>query len=1185
MKISLHCSKGKNPFDIKKFFLIMKLTTLLLFVNFLQISAIGFSQTGRFSLHLEKTTIKQALTIIENQSSYKFVYRDSDIENKVVSTNIVNSSIDEVLKVMLNNTGSKFRILDNNLIVIAPEEVLQQKKLIGTVVDEANGQPLIGVTIMLEGTTQGTVTDANGKFNLTLPSNNAVIKVTYLGYLPQIINVKGLTKIDIRLNADVKSLEEVVVVGYGTRKKSDITGSLTSISEKSLKERPVQNAIQAMQGKAAGVDIVSNVRPGAVAGVTIRGTRTISGSTDPLYVVDGIVLFGSINDINPNDIANMEILKDASATAIYGSRASNGVILITTKRGAKGTLTLNYDASVSLENIHSTTDWASSGETIDRMRLAEINGGTYKLGTASLSYPDPTADINKYGNGDYYTIAAIRAGYQWNDPGTFASVKTRASTQAEIALGWPTQVPVYNSGNIPTTDWVSLLTRMSVTQNHLLSLSAGNDISKIYFSFGYLDNEGTQDNQNYNRYTVKINGDITPKKWISAGASVNASLTTQEYGTINRSGSATGAQDAYGVALGEYRMARPFDSTGTMILYPGNNKAGPTWNPLIDMQNSSDETKTFNLQANAFGEVSITPWLKYRMNFGSGFRNTRAGTWQGTQSTLRRTASPQTAKDSYNTGINQSYMIENLLFFDKTFGVHTVGVTLMQSAQDDKSENSAMTVSGVTNDAPRWYDLAANNSSTGPDSYSTGFSERTLTSYMGRVNYSLLNKYLLTATGRFDGASVLATGHKWDFFPSVAFAWKLQEESFVKSIKWVNELKLRAGYGATGNQSISPYTTTGPLSIYKYAFGTGSAIGYQPYNMPNPDLRWERTESVNLGIDFAFLHNRISGTIEAYRTDTKNVLMDENIPSITGYPFITANIGQIRNTGIEISITSVNVQTKDFHWTTDINWSTNKEEFVSLVNGKQDMVGNNWFIGQPTQVYRTYMVDGLWGNTPADLAEIAKWAANGYTFAPGQYKPVEQGTPNYKLEDNDKVIRGTNRPKWIGGLTNTFVYKGFELSAFIYARIGQSYFSSLQPGGSTGGAYVGYVRTMDPNNFWSPTNLNAQWPQPTTNPKASNADVNRATYINDGSFVSVRNISLTYNLEPRLVEKLKMKKLQVYCQILNPFLFGGAVVKAGLNPDDTNGWNSVNSVGDPTGGANNNTMILKSWVFGVRVSL
>jgi len=1162
----------------------MKLTTLLLFINFLQISAAGFSQTGRFNLQMERATIKEALSNIESQSHYKFVYRDADIENKIVSPNLKNANIDEVLTALLAKTGSMFRVLDNNLIVIAPEGVLQQKKVTGTVVDSQTGETLIGVSILIEGTNQGTVTDVNGKFSLNIPNPNAVLKITYMGYMQEKVALKGQIKIDIKLIRDVKSLEEVVVVGYGTVRKSDVTGALTRVTEKTIKERPVQNAIQAIQGKAAGVDIVSNVRPGEVASVSIRGTRSISASNSPLYVIDGIILMGSINDINPNDIASMEILKDASATAIYGSRGANGVVLITTKKGTKGQLSVNYDAAMSLDNINSLTKWASAGETIDRMRTAEINGATYKSGTTTLNYPDPTADINKFGNSDVMTIAAIRKAYEWNDPGTFASVKMRASTAAEIAAGYPAQVPVYNSANIPTTNWVDLLTRTSVTQNHLLSLSAGNETSKIYFSFGYLDNEGTQKNQNYNRYTIKLNGEITPKKWLTTGASINASMTRQEYGTINRSGSSTGANDMYGVALSQYRMAQPYDTTGTMILYPGNNKSAPVWNPNIDLQNSSDETRTLNLQANAFAEVTLLPWLKYRMNFGSGYRATRTGTWQGTQSTLRRTASPQTAKDSYATTENDQFMVENLLYVNKTFGVHTFGATLMQSAQYNRSENSNMTASGVTNDAPKWYDLAANNSSTGPDSYGTGFVESALTSYMGRINYSLMDKYLLTATGRFDGASVLAEGHKWDFFPSFSLAWKLQQEKFIKPITWINELKLRTGYGVTGNSAVGAYSTAGPLSIYKYAFGTASAIGYQPYNMPNPNLKWEKTKQINLGVDFAVLKNRISGTVDLYQSNTYDILMTEAIPAITGYPNITANIGKMRNRGIEISITTVNVQTKDFRWTTDINWSKNKEEIVELVNGKQDMVGNNWFIGQPLQVFRTYQVAGLWQNTASDLAEIAKWAANGYTFAPGQYKPVEQGTPNYKLEDNDKVIRGTDRPKWIGGITNTFSYKNFELSAFVYARIGQSYFSSLQPGGSTGGSYVGYVRTMDINNFWSPTNTNATWPQLTSKAQVSNADVNRANFINDGSFISVRNIALSYNFQPNVLNKLNIKRLQLYCQVLNPFMFGGAVVKAGINPDDTNGWTSVNSVGDPTGGSNNNTMIIRSWVFGVRVN-
>jgi hypothetical protein len=311
--------------------------------------------------------------------------------------------------------------------------------------------------------------------------------------------------------------------------------------------------------------------------------------------------------------------------------------------------------------------------------------------------------------------------------------------------------------------------------------------------------------------------------------------------------------------------------------------------------------------------------------------------------------------------------------------------------------------------------------------------------------------------------------------------------------------------------------------------------------------------------------------------------MQRDIPVVTGYPNIWFNIGKMRNTGIELTLTTVNVNKKGFRWTTDFNWSTNKEEIVELVNGKQDMKTQGYFIGQPLQVFRTYEVDGLWQNTEADLAEIAKWAANGFYFAPGQYKPVEQDTPNYKLEDADMVIRGTDRPKWVAGMNNAISYKNFELSFFIYSRIGQSYFSSLQPGGSGGGKYIGYVRSVDPNDFWSPENTDARWPQPTSKAKTSVTAVNQAMYINDGSFVTVRNIGLSYNVPTKILDKFQIKNFQVYAQVLNPFIFGGDVVKAGLNPDDTNGWTSVNSVGDPTGGSNNNTVIIKSMVFGLRV--
>lgn len=1064
---------------------------------------------------------------------------------------------------------------------VAPLEQQQQKAVRGKVTDKM-GLPLPGVSVVVRGTSIGVTTDVNGNFSLQIPPDAAVLLVSFVGMKTQEIPVGSQTVFNIVLEEETIGLDEVVVVGYGTVKKSDVTGALTSVTEKAIKERPVQNAIQAMQGKAAGVDIVSNVRPGETSSINIRGTRSINGSNSPLFVVDGIILMGTINDINPNDIASIEILKDASATAIYGSRGANGVVLVTTKSGRQGTVSVHYDATLSIDKISSVTDWASAGEAIDRFRLAHVNGGTYKSGANALKYPDPFADIQMFGNSDPMTLAAIRAGYQWNDPGTFASVKTRAATTEEKALGWPDQVPVYNAGDIPTTDWIGLLTKPSQTHNHLLSFTAGTPVSKIYMSVGYLNNDGTQKNQSYERYTFRMNGYITPTQWLNVGTSISASRSIQEYGASNRTGTATYPRDAYGNALSQYLMAKPYDDQGKLIEFPGNNTTIPVWNPLIDIDNAEDHRQATNFNGNLYTEIKFAPWVKYRLNFGTGLRHYRNATFQGSQSTLLRRSNPPTSTASYESGESWQYMIENLLFFDKKVGVHTLGATLMQSAQYYTSESSNLGASKILYNSSKWYNLGANLNGK-PDSYGTGFNESSLQSYMARFNYNLLDRYLLTATGRWDGSSVLATGNKWDFFPSFALAWKLQEESFLKPVKAISELKLRLGWGVTGNSGVGSYTTMGPLTQYNYVFGTAPAIGYIPMMMANPELGWEKTAQWNAGLDFGLLKNRLSGSVDLYQSNTSDILMTRDIPPVIGYSSIWYNIGKMKNQGIEISLSSVNIDRRGFRWSTDLNWSTNKEEIVELVNGKEDMVSSGWFIGHPLQVFRTYEVDGLWQDTPEDLAEIAKWAAAGVNFAPGQYKPVEQGTPDYKLTSDDMVIRGTIRPKWVAGMTNTFSYNNFELSFFMYARIGQSYLSSLIPGGITGGNFVGYVRSADPSDFWSPGNNSAKWPQPTTAPKVSVDAVNRATWINNGSFVAVRNISLAYNLPSLVLDKIHIKNLQVYCQLLNPFLFGGEVVKAGINPDDTNGWISTNSVGDLTGGTNNNTMIIKSTVFGLRV--
>jgi len=1155
--------RGKSGMDVPLIVRIMKLVTLFLFVAVMHVAASTYSQTTKLKIVGQNLSIGEILDRIENQSDFSFFFNANQIDlSKRMNISAENQTVSKILDEILAGSGLTYTVNNKLIVIHKPGETdnlmgsQQTSKVTGKVIDSTGGG-LPGVSVVVKGTTNGTITNVDGVYTLSNIPPSGTIVFSFVGMKTEEIAVGNKTVINLTMIEESIGLDEVVAVGYGVQKKSDVTGALVSISADVLKERPVQNAVDAMQGKAAGVDIVSNVRPGAVSSVSIRGTRSITASNDPLYVVDGIILMGSLNDINPNDIASVEILKDASATAIYGSRGANGVILISTKQGKKGKIDISYDGNTTFTTINSLTDWATAGESLDRYRQAYINAGAYKA--ANVAYTEPTlaADIAMFApTSDAATIAALTKAYEGG---------------------------TYDGSKIPTTDWVGMLTKTGVTQNHQISLSAGNEVSRLYMSVGYLDNNATQENQGYTRYTVKMNGEITPVKWITVGTTLNISKNEQEYGTMNRSGSATGANDLYGVALSQLLMGQPYDESGNYILYPGGNKTTPIYNPLIDIDNTADTRKNTNIQANAFGEIRFTPWLRYRINFGAGLNRYTRGTWQSSQSTLRRVTANAGSSAAFTTSDNFQYMIENLLYFDKTFGIHSIGATLMQSNQSTQTEGSSISSSKIFTDASKWYDLSSNLNGK-PDNYNTSFSEQQMVSFMGRLNYSLMNRYLLTVTGRYDASSVLAEGHKWAFFPSTALAWKMHEEQFMKSIGWINSLKLRAGYGETGNAAVSPYSTTGPLARYNYVFGTSPAISYLPFNMQNPDLTWERTAQTNIGIDFSLLKNSISGSVELYESNTSGLLLDRSIPSFTGYPYITDNIGKMNNKGIEITLTTRNYENKDFSWTTDWSWSRNKEKIVELVNGKEDMTGNGWYIGYPVQVYRTYEVDGLWQNTTEDLAEIALWTANGYKFAPGQYKPVEQGTPDHKLTDSDKVIRGTDRPKWVGGMTNTFTYKDFTLSCFIYARVGQKYFSSLIPGGYTGGQYIGYVRKAGLDEFWSETNTSAKYPRLTSNSSnESTADITRATYINDGSFVSVRNISLSYNLPEKILSRASIKRLQVYGQVMNPFIFGGEVVKAGINPDDTNSWNNVNSVGDPTGGANNNTMIYTSYVFGIRL--
>jgi TonB-linked SusC/RagA family outer membrane protein len=1084
-----------------------------------------------------------------------------------------------------------FRLMFMLLFVAGAAGAYAQGKVTGKVVD-TNGEPIMGASVVASST-NGVTTDIDGNFALSNVAASTVLKVTFIGYVSESVKVGNNKTLRIVLREDAKMLDELVVVGYGSMKKSDLTGAVSRITSKTIEERPVQNALQAMQGKTPGVDITTNNRPGELGDVRIRGNRSLLADNTPLYVIDGIPLTaGSMGDINPSDIESIEILKDASTTAIYGSRGANGVVLITSKKGQKGRVSINYDGSFSWSKLNSTTDYMDAGQLLDYRRQAAINGGTYggNYGTA----PDPDYDKANFIGTEAWCDRVIRTAFAYNADGT---VQMRAATEDEKKAGYAAQVPVYNSANMLNTDWGDLVTRTAFTNTHQLSLSAGSEKSKLYISFGYLNQNVPVKDQDYERFTVNINGEIAPTDWLNVGLALNGSHAIKNYGIVSNFDN-TVAKDSYGLAMNTMPWVPCYNEDGTYLVGTTNGQAGH--NIVADITESQNEYRYYGLNLSSFFEVQLGKlWqplegLKWRTNFGTQFRHTRYGSFYNEGwSNVYGFDSTEALVGYNNQSTNMSWTLENLLYYDKEIGDHRFGATLMQSAEKYRTEGINIRAYNVVYPTSMWYDLG--NSNRDKASYGTNYSNWTRSSYMARLKYSLKDRYLLTLTGRYDGASVLAEGHKWDFFPSAAVAWKVSEEAFMKDIHWLDQLKLRLGYGVTGNSSVSPYSTAGSVtSTYAkipFGHGAGSNVdGAKPDVMPNYDLGWEKTSSTNFGIDFTVLNNRIFGSLEYYVANTSDVIMNRSIPVITGYAQIRSNIGKTKNKGFELTLSTVNIKKKDFSWQTDWSFSTNKEKIVELSAGEVDEPGNTWFIGSPLNVFYDYEYDRIWQDNESDKMMMAAYAENKVVFLPGQYKIKDQpmvlcdentegaksftyNGKKYYYENNgfgtfnndDKIIY-QKTPKWQFGLTNTFTYKDFSLGFFVYGRFGNTYYGLTQTIG----------RRIE-NDTWSPTNTGAEFAQPTTASRTTTYDYVRN--YTKGNMVVVRNISLSYNLPKTVLRSLSAHSAQVYAQVLNPFLFGGELVKAGINPDDITGWDAANHIGGQT----NNTCITRSFVLGVRL--
>lgn len=976
-------------------------------------------------------------------------------------------------------------------------------KVTGKVTDET-GKPVQGATVQVSGTAISIATIADGSYSLLVPSGNSKLVITSVGYSQLEIAINNKSVVNISIENIASSLQDVVVIGYATVKKKDVTGSVAGINQKDIRSRPVDNALQAMQGKVAGVDITSNERPGQVGSINIRGVRSLTASNSPLFVVDGIPLStGGIEYLNPNDIETIDVLKDASATAIFGSRGANGVVIVTTKQGKTGKTQINLYSSVTFENIVDRAPIMTAAEYIEFRRWA-------------IYYSNPAGRPR----GDNPNIT--------NDRDIFLATADPSGWK-NIAKGWATGT--WDGSKVDNTEWGGLVSQTGITTDNTISVSGGTKNIKAYGSFGYLNNKGSSIGQKFSRYSGKASVDLQATDWFNMGATINVTHSTQEFGqsqSIIGSFVGSPATSIYESSRRLFSHAVPYDSAGNRIIYPGGDVAIKT---IVDeLKYTQDQRITIRAFGSLYAQLDfgkihpVLKGLKYRLNFGPDFSNFSNGIYIDGLSTASSGINGASLRESKTF----SWTLDNLLYYDKAFKKHSFGLTLLQSATKFVADPvHTIRGTGIPFASQKWNAL---NSATLPAanlsiSQNSDLIKRQLVSYMARLNYGFADKYLLTLSVRSDGASQLFDdGSKFSLFPSAALAWRINREKFMQNVGWVNDLKLRVGAGVTGNSAIDAYATKGRTIPNFYPVGsTLSAASLPSAVFANQALDWEKTTQYNFGIDFSLFKRRVSGAIDLYTSQTKDLLMARNLPTVTGYLSTFENIGQTSNRGVDININTVNMTSKNFQWTTNLNASWQKERIVSLANGKQDDILNNWFIGQPIGVIYGFASNGMWQF--ADTPLLRKFALNGNTFTPGQVKPIDQNGDNKIDANNDRTIIGYTRPRWIVGMTNNFTYKNFELSFFIYGRLNYLF--------NTGGEAQTARGNQRQINYWTDNNQNSEYQKPFYSVASGDAYSPSLGY-QKASFMKIRNISASYNFSGKTLKAMHMSNLRLYFQAANP---------------------------------------------------
>ena len=1002
------------------------------------------------------------------------------------------------------------------------------KTLSGKINDE-NNAALIGVTIAVKGASASTSTKQDGSFTLTVPETARTLTISYAGYLSQDVPITSVELGTISLKPDPKSLDNVVVVGYGTRKKTEVTGAVASISGDNLRSVQTTNITQALQGRIPGVVATpSNFRPGSGSSIRVRGNRSLSASNEPLFVVDGFPVSYTIDDMNPADIETIDVLKDAAATAIYGVRGANGVFQITTRKGRAGKVSVNYQGSQSIESILRKQPVFDGAEIADAWRQAFFADTAYtrtrglRTGANPLYYyPDALNDLalfkNRFGSTDQWNT--LKDAYTWTvyDPVNNIYVPTKRATTADERTVLQNlsnlyrsnmrtdSIDLYDPSKINSYDWgdnVGL--RHGQTTNHNISVTAGSDKIKASFSGGYFKQTGIEYAQDYTRYSVGSSVDFRPVKYLNFGASVSYNNTITNTST-----------SSYANALGQIPLTHPYDSAGNYVLFPNNDQQ--IINAVNDRNTVFDKTTANRIFGNVYAEITFFKGLKYRTMFGLDTRNSVRGTFNGAQSSVRL-GGLATASQTTNTAL--SWVYDNILTYNTKIGSdHSINVTALQELQSlNHASSLTLSANNLIFESQKWYSLQNNT-----DALVTGSGTYTASqylSYMGRIEYGFKSKYLLTVSARYDNSSVLAPNKQGSIFPAASVAWQIDKENFFANQHILSYAKLRVGIGQVGNASIDPYRTGGPLQFTNYNWGNGqAAIGSAPSTFRTPDLGWEKTTTINTGLEFGLLRGRISGTVDLYQSTTKDLLQLRNIPAANGVTSVYFNLGKTRNKGIEISLSSQNITTSSFRWSTDVVFTANREKIVDIDGSGNNNYNNLWLLGQPLQVYWSYQKEGIFqyaDTLKGGILADKYWVKNGRNnsnFQPGKIR-IADTNGDSTFSQADRVVLGSANPDFIASIGNTFSYKNFDLNFLVYFRIGGLY-RVPRPG------LVGRYQSSKVD-YWTPTNPTNEYQQPTQTSDIPNF-WEALTYRNQ-SYTKVKNITLTYHIPKRLISKISARQ-------------------------------------------------------------